>query len=135
VSMSRAVWVLMLTHAQEALPNECCGLLVGTSTSLRSAYPARNLRDSPTRYLIDPLDHFAAIKSARRDGTSVVGAYHSHPASPAAPSPTDEQEALDDRLLYVIVSPQTEEIRGYRLVKGCFREIGLQVCPTSQKTS
>jgi len=73
---------------------------------------------SPTTYLVDPADHFAAIRRARAQGRSVVGAYHSHPRSPAIPSPTDVREAHDPDFVYLIVSladPRTPDVRGYRL--------------------
>ena len=38
------------------------------------------------RYEVAPEDHFAAVRAARADGLEVIGAYHSHPASPAEPS-------------------------------------------------
>ena len=114
-------------HARRAAPDECCGLLVGTGARIESAHPARNLRRSPTRYLVDPADHFAAIRSARQAGLAVVGAYHSHPASAASPSPTDEREATDPDFLYLIVSLVTAETRGFRLVDGQMKGVRLRV--------
>ena len=55
-------------HARQAAPDECCGLLIGTGARVESAHPALNLHRSPTRYLVDPADHFAAIRSARQAG-------------------------------------------------------------------
>ena len=128
--MDRAVRRAILDHARRALPDECCGLLIGAAagaeTQITLACPARNLRQSPTRYLIDPADHFAAIRSARRAGLAVVGAYHSHPASPPSPSPTDTQEANDAELLYVIASPILAEVRAYRLDGGRLRRVELR---------
>lgn len=92
-------------HARAERPNECCGLLLGRDDRVTRSVRTRNLRASPTRYLIDPQDHFAAIRAARREGLRVVGAYHSHPASPPVPSMTDLAEAIDRELVYVIVSP------------------------------
>jgi proteasome lid subunit RPN8/RPN11 len=106
----------MLQHAREEAPNECCGLLIGRRGSVERSVRARNLQPGPARYLIDPLDHFEAIRSARSQGQQVVGAYHSHPASPPAPSEWDIAEATGARdFLYVIVSPADGELRGYYL--------------------
>lgn len=95
----------MIAHAREAAPNECCGLLVGRRGAIDRVVRARNLHDSPTRYSIDPADHFGAIHAARSQGQAVIGAYHSHPASSAAPSESDISEATGgSEFLYVIVS-------------------------------
>jgi proteasome lid subunit RPN8/RPN11 len=105
----------IVAHAVRDSPDECCGLLIGTAERIDTSYPARNLRRSPTRFLIDPVDHFAAIRFARDRGLSVVGAYHSHPASAPEPSPTDDEEATTRNFLYMIVSPATGEVRGFRM--------------------
>src|SRR2546421_474664 len=80
-------------RAREALPDECCGLLIGTPLRIDGAQRARNLEPGSTRFLIDPRDHFAAIHAARESRRFVVGVYHSHPRGPAAPSPADLAEA------------------------------------------
>ena len=117
----------IVAHARAAAPDECCGLLVGTGARIESAHAARNLRRSPTRYLVDPADHFAAIRSGRKVGLGVVGAYHSHPASAASPSPRDEREATDTDFLYLIVSLATAQTRAFRLVEGRMEEVPLRV--------
>ncbi len=131
VHMPRTVRDAVLDHARRALPDECCGLLIGvpaeTDTRVTRAWPARNLRRSPTRYLIDPADHFAAVRAARAVGLAVVGAYHSHPASPPSPSATDAREADDTALVYVIASPAPAEVRAYRLDAGRLRPVELRV--------
>ena len=131
----RAVVLLdIVAHARRAAPDECCGLLVGTAACIKSAHPARNLRRSATRYLVDPADHFAVIRSARQAGLTVVGAYHSHPASPALPSPRDEREATDADFLYLIVSLVTTQTEAFRLVDGRMRRVPLRVVgPGSDK--
>lgn len=130
VRMPRSVRNAVLDHARRALPYECCGLLIGAAdgagTHLTRAWPARNLRQSRSRYLIDPADHFAAIRAARGAGLSVVGAYHSHPASPPFPSATDVREADDAALLYLIASPARAEVRAFRLAAGRARPVELE---------
>jgi proteasome lid subunit RPN8/RPN11 len=114
VKVPSAVIDEMLAHAREELPNECCGLIVGRRGVVDSVIRARNVDAAPTRYLIDPQDHFAAMKTARARNLHVIGAYHSHPAGIPAPSPSDIAEASGGRdFLYVIVSPATGEAGGY----------------------
>jgi [CysO sulfur-carrier protein]-S-L-cysteine hydrolase len=113
----------MIAHARDDAPLECCGLLLGAQGVVEEAVRARNLRHSRTAYLVDPADHFAAIRRARKEGRTIVGAYHSHPRSPAVPSPVDLQEAQFPDFLYVIVSladPRTPDVRGYRLTCDAF---------------
>jgi [CysO sulfur-carrier protein]-S-L-cysteine hydrolase len=113
----------MIAHARDDAPLECCGLLLGAQGVVEEAVRARNLRHSRTAYLVDPADHFAAIRRARKEGRTIVGAYHSHPRSPAVPSPVDLQEAQFPDFLYVIVSladPRTPDVRGYRLTRDAF---------------
>ena len=119
----------ILAHAGDEAPNECCGLLLGKAGSVESAHRAHNLHESPSRFLIDPADHFAAMREARGAGLHVIGAYHSHPHSPPVPSETDLAEAIDTELLHIIVSPEARgapgEARGFRILDGNFREVRL----------
>lgn len=116
----------MLAHAREEAPRECCGLLIGQGASVVRSVRARNLDAKTTRYLIDPEDHFAAIRAARADGLEVIGAYHSHPASAPVPSSTDIAEANNGPdFVYVIVSVVEQDVRAYRIDAGVFKLLGL----------
>jgi len=124
LEISKAAVDAILAHAREALPGECCGLLIGTPLRIDGAQRARNLEPGSTRFLIDPRDHFAAIHAARESRRFVVGVYHSHPRGPAAPSPADLAEASYDDYVYLIVSLGGEqpEIRLFRIDDGVFVE-------------
>jgi [CysO sulfur-carrier protein]-S-L-cysteine hydrolase len=114
----------MLGHAREEAPRECCGLLVGKLDSVVRSVRTKNLDATATRYLIDPEDHFAAIRAARAQGLEVVGAYHSHPTSAPVPSPTDVAEANSGSdFLYVIVSLVNDDVQAYRIAEGEFVRI------------
>jgi proteasome lid subunit RPN8/RPN11 len=91
-------------HARRESPNECCGLLIGTTELIDEAVAARNMVAAPSRYQIDPRDHIAANRRLRGTGRRVVGAYHSHPRTPATPSSTDLAEALYPEFVWLIVS-------------------------------
>lgn len=112
----------ILAHASEEAPREACGLLVGRGHTVHRAVRARNLARSASRYAVSPEDHFAALREARRDGLEVVGAYHSHPASPAEPSPADRDDAFPG-FVFVIASPvPAPHVRAWQLVEGNFTE-------------
>jgi proteasome lid subunit RPN8/RPN11 len=104
VVLARAIVDAMIRHARAELPRECCGLLVAESGRVVEAVPARNVDESPTRYRVDPRDHFALIRRLRGTGRDILGAYHSHPNGPARPSASDVAEAFDAAFVYVIVS-------------------------------
>ena len=115
----------VIAHARAAAPDECCGLLIGAGDRVEAAHRAANLEPSPSRFLLDPRDHFAAIHAARARRRQVLGIYHSHPGAPATPSARDLSEAAYPEYAYLIVSLRGEapDIRLYRLVGGNFQEL------------
>ena len=117
----------IVDHARREAPLECCGLLIGGGGVVLESRVARNLHQSEVAYLVDPEDHFAAIKAARAAGLEVVGAYHSHPRSAPIPSATDIREATDPEFLHLIVSLKAAEpeIAVYRIQDGRFAELAL----------
>ena len=124
MNITKSALDAVVAHAREALPGECCGLLIGTPARIDAAHPARNLETGATRFLIDPRDHFAAVHAARESKRFVIGVYHSHPNGPASPSPADLAEASYDDYLYLIVSLASDPptVRLYRLEEGVFIE-------------
>jgi proteasome lid subunit RPN8/RPN11 len=119
-------------HARRDQPNECCGLLLGTPSEIVDLVETRNAAEQPTiRYAIDPTEHFAALRAARSQGLDVVGAYHSHVASPARPSETDRTEAFSS-FLFLIVSleqPAAAELTAWKLDGGNFVAVSLVRTP------
>jgi desampylase len=116
----------VVAHARDAAPDECCGLLLGRDGEIVEAVRARNIAADPlTRFLIDPVDHFAAIRAARARALDVVGFYHSHPRSAPEPSSRDVAEFAYPDHLYVIVSLRTEpaELRLFRFASGNFQPV------------
>ena len=126
--MTRSVAILdtvidaMLSHAQEAAPRECCGLLLGTAATVVDSVRARNVAADPERrYRVDPRDHLAAIRAARAQLLDVVGAYHSHPQSAALPSATDAAEAFAEFLFLIVgLASDPPEIAAWRWEDGNF---------------
>jgi [CysO sulfur-carrier protein]-S-L-cysteine hydrolase len=134
VRIRSAALDLVIAHARREAPRECCGLLIGREDLVEEAWPAANLREGHVSFLVSPEDHFAAIRHARATGQVVIGAYHSHPRSPAVPSATDIEEANDPELLHVIVSLATDppDVRAYRLADGLATEVGVRDAPDSE---
>jgi proteasome lid subunit RPN8/RPN11 len=125
-AVARAVIDAVVSHARSAAPDECCGLLLGAEGRVVDARPARNAADDARRrYVLDPKDHFDGRRDARARGLDVIGFYHSHPRSPAAPSESDRAEATYDGHLYLIVGLAAEppEVALYRVERGNFLEV------------
>lgn len=102
-------------------------MLLGRIDEIVDVVPARNLADTPNRFLVDPGDHIKARRGGRQRGLEVIGFYHSHPDSPAVPSKTDLAEATYPDHWYLIVSLMAApaDIRAYRLQDGVFRSADL----------
>lgn len=98
----------IVAHAVNGLPNEACGLAAGTQEGedriIRKAYCLSNTDNSPEHFSMDPKEQFKVIADIRANGFTLLGNFHSHPATPARPSQEDIRLAFDPRLIYIIVS-------------------------------
>ena len=107
--------------ARAAFPRECCGLIEGLAMpggfAATAIHPARNLSDRDDRFELDPADHIAAARAARRRGHVLIGCYHSHPNGNKAPSARDRARASEQDFLWLIAATDGAgpcEIAGYR---------------------
>ena len=125
VTIAAALVDALVAEAVSAAPREACGLLVGRGHDVHRIVPARNVDASPTRYTIDPADHFAALREARRDGLAVIGAYHSHPAGPPEPSPRDTAEAVPEFLYVIVGLVPAPAVAAWHLAGGNFAGLSL----------
>jgi len=97
-------------HGEETYPHECCGVLLGKSTSegnhVHQIVRAGNTRtdSAHNRYNIAPQELVKIQRQARGLGLDIVGFYHSHPDHPAQWSPTDFAEAHWIGCSYVITA-------------------------------
>jgi proteasome lid subunit RPN8/RPN11 len=124
----------IFAHARQALPAECCGLLVGTGDVIREAVRIANVAVAPDRrYELDPKEHIDARRAARQRGLEVLGFYHSHPRSAPEPSATDLAEASYPDHVYLIVSAREiaadegTNARLFRLLPNGFVNLPLEV--------
>ena len=88
-------WHVMVAHARETYPNECCGAMLGRlddgSKVVRVAMPLENAfaGAKAARYELRPEDLLAADRAARVRNLDLIGIYHSHPDCDAYFSTTD----------------------------------------------
>jgi proteasome lid subunit RPN8/RPN11 len=116
--------------AQRCYPREACGLVLGRRAGERvdvvEVREAQNLEIGRPRdrFVLDPVEHFAAEEDARRRGLEVVGTWHSHPDRPAVPSELDRASAWSgwSTLIVVVERGVVGETRSWRLADGRFAE-------------
>jgi proteasome lid subunit RPN8/RPN11 len=105
LTLSEEHCAALLAHAEAVRPNEACGLLAGWGGRACRVYPVENIHHSPTVYEMNPAQQLAAFLYMEAAGWDLIAIYHSHPAGPAEPSPTDIAQAYYPDSVYVIVSP------------------------------
>jgi proteasome lid subunit RPN8/RPN11 len=103
----------MRRQVADRAPEEACGLLSGQIEArtyrVAAVIPTTNELHSPVRYRIDPHEQIAAFNRIDAQGLELVGIYHSHPAGPMSPSPTDIAEAYYPEAVYLIWSAPAGE--------------------------
>jgi proteasome lid subunit RPN8/RPN11 len=120
------VYLQMVGHCLDGLPEEACGLLGGTPWTGQAdiCYPTRNVAASARIYTVDPKQYLAADRDAEARGRQILGVFHSHTHTEAYPSPTDVAQAPDPSWHYVLVSLRdyAPVVRSYRIVAGKITE-------------
>ena len=97
----------LIKHAEEESPNECCGILVGTSNSVSKVHKITNDAKSPYRYVMNSQQQLDVILNCDRNNLDMIAFYHSHTHSPAYPSDTDVRMAVQSGwldIIYILIS-------------------------------
>ncbi len=103
-----------------------CGLLAGRAGVVDRVWPVPNALQSPVAYRMDGPEFAAAMTGC---GFEPLGIFHSHPAGPPVPSPTDLAEAAYPDSIYVVISLQTTpaSVRGFAIVDGQVAEVEINI--------
>jgi len=104
LELDRGVHDAMLAAARRAAPLEACGLLGGRDGRATAFYELPNADGSAEHYAMRPEDQFAAIKTMRRAGLTLLAIWHSHPATPARMSEEDLRLAYTPGVVYIVSS-------------------------------
>jgi proteasome lid subunit RPN8/RPN11 len=118
----------LIALARTGLPNEACGLLAGEIRGeekiVLAVYGLKNIDESPEHFSMAPEDQFAVIAGIRKKGLSLLGNFHSHPATPARPSEEDIRLAFDPSLSYAIISLADTEpvLKSFTIREGMISE-------------
>lgn len=102
----------MRQAALAAMPEECCGLVVGAREAevwrVQAVHPMRNLwtgsAEGQRAFSIAPQDLIDCYRAIRDQGGEVIGHYHSHPNGRIGPSPRDCDSITDPDALWLIAA-------------------------------
>jgi proteasome lid subunit RPN8/RPN11 len=90
ITLPRTVMKEMLSHVMKGYPHEACGVLAGQDGRVVKHYPATNASDTPETFSqIGSQELLSIIQEIEDNDWSVFAYYHSHPRTPAYPSPRD----------------------------------------------
>ena len=119
-----AQYEAMLAHVLADRSEERCGLLAGRANRVEAVLPVPNVLRSAVAYQMDGREFIEAMVACDFEP---LGIFHSHPAGPPVPSPTDIAQALYPDSIYVIIAlnQSPPSVRGFRIVEGQVTEVGL----------
>ncbi len=133
VRVSGAILEEMRRHAEEAYPEECCGIVTADprgalelrrcrniQNDLHADDPTEHPRDARTAYYIDPQELLAVVREVDGSGGELSVLYHSHPDHDAYFSAEDRARAVMDGwdepaypgLSYVVLSVRDRRAAG-----------------------
>ena len=120
--LPRAVVAEMLAHVAAGYPDEACGVLAGASGRVTRHFPAANASATPRTFSeIAPRELVAIWNAVDTNGWEMLAYYHSHPAGPAYPSPSDVVWARNWpgtlSVIFSLAAPAAPVVRAY-LVDG-----------------
>jgi proteasome lid subunit RPN8/RPN11 len=97
----------LIEHAKNASPNESCALLFGDTSlntcTVSDVFLTENIEKSPINFIISNEELIRGYAEAEKKGLDVVGIFHSHPHSNAAPSETDKTFMAVNPVVWVIL--------------------------------
>lgn len=129
IKLPKYIYDGIVEQAYAELPNEACGLLVGTGNEVTKQHPMTNVDHSPEHFSFDPAEQFQVYRSARSEGVGIIANYHSHPETPSRPSVEDIRLAYDPDILYLIVSlaAQIPVLKAFSIRDGVSTEVLIEV--------
>jgi len=124
-------------HALRAFPDECAGLLVGTSGKggfeVKKAVEAKNTKPSPVGFEADPQFVYKVHKDAEAQGLQLVGIYHSHPDMHSFVSSRDaEFMKYWEHLAWLILGLSRSEVlerKAFTMKDKLIEQIELEILP------
>jgi proteasome lid subunit RPN8/RPN11 len=127
----------MFDHVRACLPEEACGMVGGQADGpvlyAEAVLPVTNELHSPVRFRMAPLEQLQAFQRLEERGLDLVALFHSHPAGPDRPSPTDLAEFAYPGVLTLIWSrtvPGADwQLRGFWIDGGRVADVPVERGP------
>jgi proteasome lid subunit RPN8/RPN11 len=116
----------IVSHARSEAPRECCGIISGAEGKLCEIYRLTNTYPGVDFYEPAASELYQRFRDLDDRGLEIAAIYHSHPVSPAYPSPRDVEYAGWPDSVYLICSLEQVEqpvIRAFRIVDGQITEL------------
>ena len=111
----------LVAHSEQEAPNEACGLVLLRDERAERYEAGRNAAASPYRFELEFDD--PEIWYAEDDGYELA-VFHSHVASPARPSRTDDENiGLWTGKPYLVYSLHNDDLAAFRIEDGQIAEI------------
>jgi [CysO sulfur-carrier protein]-S-L-cysteine hydrolase len=127
LNVPQALVDLMVDHAREEAPNECCGLVAVRDGVAVEARRAVNAAASPLRFEVDGLEVLRALDDFEAAGSQLGAIYHSHTRTEPYPSQTDINFAANwPGVEWIIVGLDRQRqatVRSYRIEDGHVHEL------------
>jgi proteasome lid subunit RPN8/RPN11 len=128
----RALYDEMMAHVLSNPAEEMCGLLSGRDGKVDRVWLVPNALHSPTAYRMDGPEFGQAMIGCEFEP---LGIFHSHPAGPPVPSPTDIAEAAYPDSIYVVISLHAlrlaqalpPSVRAFTIIEGQVTEVKLDI--------
>ena len=76
IRIPTAIYDGIVAQAYAELPNEACGLLVGTAGEVVKQHALTNIDHSPEHFSFDPAEQFQVLRSARTEGWEIIANSH-----------------------------------------------------------
>ena len=129
IRLSAAHLAQIISIAKQRAPNEACGIIAGEGSTGKQFYEISNSLNSPTEYLMDPEETVRVFWEMENNNLDTVAFFHSHPAGPPFPSPTDLERNYYPDTPYLIIGLEENiwTVRAFFLSKVSFREIQVLV--------
>lgn len=122
----------LMSLSKDALPLECCALLMGetkigslTEAIVTDALSVRNVDRSSASFSIEPEELLNVYRLAEAKKLQVVGIFHSHPSHPV-PSSTDQKYMRINPVAWLIYSTTAERFGAF-IFEDSIRKVELQV--------
>ncbi|MFH1370078.1 MAG: M67 family metallopeptidase [Planctomycetota bacterium] len=133
IEIPREILEQIIEQARAEALIEACGILAGKGKRVEQLYKMTNVDNSCDHFMMEPREQFSIVKEMRSAGLTMLGIYHSHPASPARPSEEDIRLALTPGVAYVIVSLKSSQptAKAFVIEDGKAAEIALSIVETN----